>query len=227
MAGVVAKFAIACQSPNFRCHLNEATKLATRPCMRPPVDPCIVPQARIDRSVDKRRALRPLPQAAFKLASFFREPRLAQALVAGRKVVGTCSRNHFMVKAWIDAKGFGDERLRLGISAWNLKLSERTKQQDLVITPCTKPRLPVTTLRSLSSSISCSIMRSYATSSTRLVERACCYWGGSLKIGSLSSNGCGMNCAGAATCQSCSTSTNRRQRTSRKPCGCSRGCPSS
>jgi hypothetical protein len=37
------------------------------------------PQARIDRPVDKRRASHPLPQAAFKLASFLRQPRLAQA----------------------------------------------------------------------------------------------------------------------------------------------------
>jgi hypothetical protein len=30
MAGVIAKLAIACQSPDFRCHLKEATELATR-----------------------------------------------------------------------------------------------------------------------------------------------------------------------------------------------------
>ena len=46
-----------------------------------------------------------------------------------------------MVKVWIDPKGFGDERLRLGISAWNLKLSERTTQQDLVITPLHEPKV--------------------------------------------------------------------------------------
>ena len=85
--------------------------------------------------------MRPLPQAAFKLASFFREPRLAQALVAGRKVVGDVLSKPFHGEAWIDPKGFGDERLRLGISAWNLKLSERTKQQDLVITPLHEPKV--------------------------------------------------------------------------------------
>jgi hypothetical protein len=39
------------------------------------------PQARIDRPVDKRRASHPLPQAAFKLASFLRHSSLAQSLV--------------------------------------------------------------------------------------------------------------------------------------------------
>jgi hypothetical protein len=38
-----------------------------------------VRQARIDRPVDKRRASHPLPQAAFKVASFLRQPRLAHA----------------------------------------------------------------------------------------------------------------------------------------------------
>ena len=52
-----------------------------RPALRAHPDPCIVcAQARIDRPVDKRRASHPLPQAAFKLASFLRQPRLAQAL---------------------------------------------------------------------------------------------------------------------------------------------------
>jgi hypothetical protein len=32
---VVAKLAIACQSSDFRCHLNEATELATRPRVAP------------------------------------------------------------------------------------------------------------------------------------------------------------------------------------------------
>jgi hypothetical protein len=45
------------------------------------VDRASAPQARIDRPVDKRRASHPLPQAAFKLASFLRQSRLAQALV--------------------------------------------------------------------------------------------------------------------------------------------------
>ncbi len=44
------------------------------------------PQARIDRPVDKRRASHPLPQAAFKLASFLRQPRLAHAFENGLKL---------------------------------------------------------------------------------------------------------------------------------------------
>ena len=40
-------------------------------------------QARIDRPVDKRRASHPLPQAAFKLASFLRQPGLAEAFENG------------------------------------------------------------------------------------------------------------------------------------------------
>jgi hypothetical protein len=43
-------------------------------------------QARIDLPVDKRRASHPLPQAAFKLASFLRQPRLAQAFEHMRQI---------------------------------------------------------------------------------------------------------------------------------------------
>jgi hypothetical protein len=46
----------------------------------------VAPQARIDRPVDKQRASHPLPQAAFKLASLLRQPRLAQAVEHGRKI---------------------------------------------------------------------------------------------------------------------------------------------
>jgi hypothetical protein len=42
-----------------------------------------IPQARIDRPVDKRRASHPLPQAAFKLASFLGDSGLAQAFENG------------------------------------------------------------------------------------------------------------------------------------------------
>ncbi len=57
---------------------------AHRAGLRARVDACIVcAQARIDRPVDKRRASHPLPQAAFKLASFLRQPRLAQAVENG------------------------------------------------------------------------------------------------------------------------------------------------
>ena len=45
-----------------------------------------VSQARIDRPVDKRRASHPLPQAAFKLASFLRQSRLPIALKQFGKV---------------------------------------------------------------------------------------------------------------------------------------------
>src|SRR6202044_758751 len=45
--------------------------------------------------------------------SLFRKPRLAQAFVAGRKVVGDVLSIPFDGEARIEAKGFGDERLRL------------------------------------------------------------------------------------------------------------------
>src|SRR5580704_1429195 len=48
--------------------------------LRGRVEASIVPlKARIDRPVDKRRASHPLWQTAFKLASFLRQPRLADA----------------------------------------------------------------------------------------------------------------------------------------------------
>ena len=55
-----------------------------RPALRASVEACIVPlQARIDRPVDKRRASHPIQQAAFKLASFLRQSRLAQSFEHG------------------------------------------------------------------------------------------------------------------------------------------------
>ena len=58
-----------------------------------------------------------------------------------------------------------------GVSAWDLKL-ERTKQQNLVITRGTSPRSPSITLRSRSSSTSCSTTRRSATSSTPSPRKA-------------------------------------------------------
>jgi hypothetical protein len=46
--------------------------------------------------------------------SLLREPRLAQAFVAGRKVVGDVLAIPFGGEARIEAKGFSHERLRLG-----------------------------------------------------------------------------------------------------------------
>ena len=45
--------------------------------------------------------------------SFLRKARLAQAFVPGRNVVGDVLSKPFDGEARIDAKGFGDERLRL------------------------------------------------------------------------------------------------------------------
>ena len=69
-----------------------------RPVLRASVDPCIVPLKRGYRPVDKRRASHPLPQAAFKLASFSRLPCLAEAVEHCRKI-GECSFIHLIVIA--------------------------------------------------------------------------------------------------------------------------------
>ena len=58
-----------------------------------------------------------------------------------------------------------------GISAWNVKLSEGTKQQDLVITPPDEPGSQSMTLKSLNSSTSSSATRKSAASSIRSVEK--------------------------------------------------------
>src|SRR5271165_7536869 len=80
------------------------------------------PQARIDRPVDKRRASHPLPQAAFKLASFLRHSCLAQALknalILGqiRWVVAPCRRGGAGAGdavGWVDRKAGRDRGTRL------------------------------------------------------------------------------------------------------------------
>ena len=68
----------------FRCRRSLCPKCPEERCVGPNcalrIEARIVsPQARIDQPVDKRRASHPLPQAAFKLASFLRQPRLPHA----------------------------------------------------------------------------------------------------------------------------------------------------
>ena len=94
----------------------------------------VVRQARIDRPVDKRRASQPLPEAAFKLASFFRQPRLAQSFEKGRNI----RRNRlqrFDSELRIEAAGLrqGGPR-RLFTASWRSK-------------PSTSSNLTITALR--------------------------------------------------------------------------------
>jgi hypothetical protein len=64
------------------------------------------------------KAITRLPQGSQTAwRSLFRKPHLAQAFVAGRKVVGNVLSIPFDGEARIEAKGFGDERFRLVHSA--------------------------------------------------------------------------------------------------------------
>ena len=118
--------------------------------------PTSAPQARIDWPVDKRQASHPFPQAAFKLASFLRQSRLAHAfenrLKLGQKRRVVAPRGQVGPKAGdgegrVEREAGIDCRMRL-VKPTKLQ-SRRRSSQNIDADNFGWPRSPVETTRPL------------------------------------------------------------------------------
>jgi hypothetical protein len=111
-----------------------------------------------------------------------------------------------------------------GISAWNLKLSQDTIQQDLVITERGEPKVTVDNIE-VAQFVHLLLRNEKIRDVIDTVGKK-----GVLLLGRFTERRiailelCGRNSASAATSRSSSTSTSRRQRTSLRPSNCLRDC---
>ena len=136
-----------------------------------------------------------------------------------------------LIRAVLVEADFADALLNgckiYGVSAWGVKLSEHTKQQGLIITPPQEPAITVDDLEVA--------QFVYLLLHNEKIRRVIDTVGKKsvLLLGQFTEGRIVVlehlrdELASAATCPSSSTSTSPRRRTSRRPSGCSRGCPSS